>query len=57
MSSNKMSKEYSNVEDVPFRTRLALWFILIAIKILEPWQYSHQFESDIKALQEMLRGK
>lgn len=56
-STEQYTKDYSNIENVPYRTRLALWFILVAIKLLEPWQYAHQFESDIKELQDMLRGK
>lgn len=57
MSDTKQTEKYSNIESVPIRTRIALWFIIIAVKICEPWQYSHQFDADIKALQDILRGK
>ena len=51
------TEKYSNIKSVPLRTRIALMLILIAIKICEPWEYSHQFESDLKALQDLLLGK
>lgn len=51
------TEKYSNVKSVPIRTRIALMFILIAIKICEPWEYSHQFENDLKSLQDLLQGK
>lgn len=57
MSNTKQTEKYSNLKDMPIRTRVALFFILIAIKLCEPWEYSHQFESDLKHLQQLLLGK
>lgn len=56
-SDAKYTEDYSNMKNVPVRTRFALLLILIAIKICEPWQYAHQFSDDMKALQDMLLGK
>jgi hypothetical protein len=56
MPDNKRTDNYSNIESVPIRTRIALWFIIVAIKICEPWQYAHQFEKDIDELKKLLRG-
>lgn len=56
-SNDKYTEDYWNTKDLPIRTRIGLFLILIAIKLVEPWQYSHQFESDLKELQDLLRGK
>lgn len=55
--NSSQTEKYSNIKSVPIRTRIALWFIIIAIKICEPWEYAHQFSKDIEALQDILRGK
>lgn len=57
MSDTTRTEKYSNITSVPIRTRIALMFILLAIKICEPWEYSHQFTSELSALSELLRGK
>lgn len=57
MTDTKRTEQYSNIKSVPIRTRIALWFILLAIKICEPWEYAHQFSDDMKAIQDILRGK
>jgi hypothetical protein len=53
----KRTEDYSNVDSMPIRTRIALLLILMAIKICEPWNYAHQFEADLKAIQDALLGK
>lgn len=56
-SDEQYTKDYSNMADMPIRTRFALLLILLAIKVVEPWHYSHQFEDDLKALRDMLLGR
>lgn len=56
-SDDQYTKDYSNMKDMPIRTRFALLLILLAIKVAEPWNYSHQFEDDLKQLKAILLGK
>lgn len=56
MPDLERTAKYSNIDSVPIRTRIALWFIILAIKICEPWQYAHQFQADIDALYAILKG-
>jgi hypothetical protein len=53
----QQTEKYSNIKNVPIRTRIALMLILIAIKICEPWEYAHQFSDDMDALKNILLGK
>jgi hypothetical protein len=56
-SNEKYTEDYSNMKDMPIRTRFALLLILLAIKVCEPWNYSHQFEKDLNGLRDILLGK
>lgn len=56
-SDDQYTEKYWNTKELPVRTRIGVFLILIAIKLVEPWQYAHQFEGDLKELQDLLRGK
>lgn len=53
----KRTEDYSNLASMPIRTRMAVLVLLMVVKILEPWNYAHQFEGELKALQDLLLGR
>ncbi len=38
------------------RERIVLWFILLAIRILAPWQFEHQFKELVQEIQGLITG-
>jgi hypothetical protein len=40
---------------IPLRTKLALRLILVMIKMIEPWQYSHEYTKDFEQIDKLLK--
>lgn len=48
--------DWDNKKEISLRTRIALKLLLMAIKVVEPYQFGHQFEADYKDLNAMIDG-
>lgn len=42
-------------EELTFRERLGLRVLIIMLKIVAPWQYSHEFSKQIEEIEKMVR--
>lgn len=40
---------------IPLRTKIALRLIMVMIKLIEPWQYSHEYTKDFEAIDKLLK--
>jgi len=49
--------EWTNDKQLNLRSRIALKLLLLAIKVVEPYQFGHQFEEDYKKLNDLIDGK
>lgn len=38
------------------RERLVIWFVLLIVRVLAPWEYEHQFKEVIGEITDILRG-
>ena len=38
------------------RERLVLWLIMLAIRILAPWEYEHQFTEVVQEIVTLVKG-
>lgn len=45
---------WTNEKPLNLRTRIALKLIIIAVKIIEPYQFQHEFEKDWKELETII---
>ena len=48
---------WTNDKPLNLRSRIALKLICIAIKVVEPYQFAHEFERDWKQLDDIIAGK
>jgi len=49
--------DWSNGKDLNVRQKIALRFILLAISLLEPYQFKHQFEQEFEDLKALIKGE
>lgn len=48
---------WTNDKPLNLRQAIALKLVVIAIKIVAPYEYNHQFEKDWKELEDIITGK
>lgn len=48
---------WTNDKPLNLRSRIALKLICIAIKIVEPYQFGHQFDAEWRSLEDLITGK
>ena len=49
-----MSQDWSNETDLSYRAKLGLRVLLLIFKVVAPYQFAHQFEKEIEAIQKQI---
>jgi hypothetical protein len=49
--------DWENKDPISLRSRLAIGLILLAIQLLDPYKFKHEFQDDFNDLKEALTGK
>lgn len=45
----------TNEDKISIRTKLAIRILMVVVKLIEPWKYSHEYSKDFEAIDKLLK--
>ena len=50
-----MADRWNNENKIDIRTKIAVRVLLVIVKILEPYKFKHEFQSDFDAIEKSIK--